>query len=156
MSTFPKAAVKRFNDVKSETPAPSDYDPKLLDRVSGGASSKSERFRNSTLKVVTPGPADYSASARKMKPTLLSLSAKKRPNSMQNLFRTPLRPKDGQLTQCVFFGLTLYMQFPGNFRPDFDFVGDVNVFDFVFVLRFARMFGFEVEAQRFGGGNPAP
>ena len=61
---FPKAAIKRFNDVTDETPGPLAYDPKEpKSRGTNVAVQKSERFVE-PFQLTTPGPGHYDTSIK--------------------------------------------------------------------------------------------
>ena len=61
---FPKAAIKRFNDVTNETPGPLEYDPKEpKSRGTNAAMLKSERFVE-PFQLTTPGPGHYDTSIK--------------------------------------------------------------------------------------------
>ncbi len=59
--SFPRAAVKRFNETSSATPAPTDYDPKDPTRARGSYAPEFRAQRFSDSKDVTPGPGQYDA-----------------------------------------------------------------------------------------------
>ncbi len=76
--SFPRAALRRFNESSAETPAPSDYDPKDISRAKGSFAPQQRAQRFSDTKEVTPGPGQYdpaAAAAKKSGPRTGPLKA---------------------------------------------------------------------------------